>query len=783
MEIRVIWSQKLGGTLEASECPRNAWRSGVIELMNLKQRFLIKVIAAYLLFATVAVAQVHIPWGVRGTEPRATAGTPDWLTPEVLGMPRSQIIFTGRMLRLFNGRGAVSIRDKCVTGLQRLQFPPIDVRDYKFYLAFREATTGTLIQDIMPDVYEHKVRTGKGFHPLGLNFTPGAPYVMLLQRAYWQPNAFYRTGTFDKELKAHWISFRIKTKASVSAVADEIYLRVELENRKSAPLVLTVMPDQRASELSLDFPHVQPKPASPVTHPSFNTLESNQIRISVASSLPAASKAGWHWVIAGHSNSTADFAIILQRLPAALPSATQLDIAQREEAAAQAERDRLRWAADRLPEVSTADPTFDDFYRRCIYSVLMCRWDRKNFITQPFYAVGTWLFTIAWDTSYASEMLSLLDPAGLRKALLINLHADLLRNSYEPWNGQTSRSPHWYAQGPFAAMQILQDYLRQTGDTGFLNQAAGNASVFEKMKQLGLELEKRFGRPDGLLDFGPGSGRMIEIATDGYQHVYAAVNGLAVAYFRQIAAWCRARNDPDATEFDQWADKLDRSINQKLWDQKEGWFVNLYPDGSRHLVWSYDLFDMLNAGILSAEQQHLMVSHIKEGEFLAPYGMYSISKADLTHWDLEDVDWGGGGQYAGEPLRVAESLYRLGYPETAWDILARCTRWTNHFPYIPQEIFGDSPRYPEVEMPLEISAGGGVQAILFGVFGLRPHEDGSLDIDPSYHHELGIARMTGYKFHGHTYSVVMGPWNYEVYRDGRLAVRNVYGKTVVFPAP
>ena len=25
-------------------------------------------------------------------------------------------------------------------------------------------------------------------------------------------------------------------------------------------------------------------------------------------------------------------------------------------------------------------------------------------------------------------------------------------------------------------------------------------------------------------------------------------------------------------------------MNEKLWDEKDGWFVNLYPDGSKHLV-------------------------------------------------------------------------------------------------------------------------------------------------------------------------------------------------------
>src|ERR1039458_4443167 len=60
------------------------------------------------------------------------------LTPERLAMDRSQIVFSGRRLRLFNGRGTVSIRDWNVTGLQVLEFPPIAVHDYHFQLAFRD---------------------------------------------------------------------------------------------------------------------------------------------------------------------------------------------------------------------------------------------------------------------------------------------------------------------------------------------------------------------------------------------------------------------------------------------------------------------------------------------------------------------------------------------------------------------------------------------------------------------------------------------------------------------
>ena len=53
------------------------------------------------------------------------------LTPEMFAMPRTDMAFVSdRMIRLFNGNGSISIRDKSITGLQTLFFPPIDVRDY-----------------------------------------------------------------------------------------------------------------------------------------------------------------------------------------------------------------------------------------------------------------------------------------------------------------------------------------------------------------------------------------------------------------------------------------------------------------------------------------------------------------------------------------------------------------------------------------------------------------------------------------------------------------------------
>jgi len=79
-------------------------------------------------------------------------------------------------------------------------------------------------------------------------------------------------------------------------------------------------------------------------------------------------------------------------------------------------------------------------------------------------------------------MISMLDPEGLRQAFLADLRPGLLKSTYVPWNGKTDN--YWYAQSPFAAMRILQDYLRQTGDKSFLDHREQAATIFDWMKQV-----------------------------------------------------------------------------------------------------------------------------------------------------------------------------------------------------------------------------------------------------------------------------------------------------------
>ena len=165
--------------------------------------------------------------------------------------------------------------------------------------------------------------------------------------------------------------------------------------------------------------------------------------------------------------------------------------------------------------------------------------------------------------------------------------------------------------------------------------------------------------------------------------------------------------------------------------------------------------------------------------------MYSIALSDRQHWDMEDCDWGGGGQYVGQPLKTAETLYLIGEGDLAWQILSRCTRWVERFPYFPQTIYGDdlSLQEHQIDWALQISSGAGAQAILAGIFGVKPHTDGTLKIEPRYNSTLGTtATLSQYLFRGHTYSVTLTASDFTVLRDGKLQGRKRYPGSIIVPA-
>ncbi len=442
----------------------------------------------------------------------------------------------------------------------------------------------------------------------------------------------------------------------------------------------------------------------------------------------------------------------------------------------QVTRDKLKWAYENVPKLESSNARLKEYYYRCLLSVLMSRYENPNYITNPFWAVGYWPYTISWDTSYSSDILAMLDPKSLKEAILTDFREVKMKKTYVSWKGA-----FWdniYIQEPFALQIMIEAYLRHTGDFGLFSEKAGDATVWEWMQRWVNELKSNYTNKEGLIDVGYDTQKIIEIRTDGYNHVVPIVNVLTVHLLYRMSEWAGLLNDSNKDSYFRDAEKLKGLMNKNLWNDQIGWFENLYPDGTKGAIWTNHLFDALGTDYLTGTQVNKLVSHIREGVFLGKFGVYSIARKDSVHWDMIDSDWGGGGQYAGMPGRISRNLYEQGFAEMGWDLLKRHIRYIDYFPYLPQNPRTDSPQQDRSSMPVEISAGAGMEAIILGTFGINIDKN-VLTVKANTPEELGVTTLRDFKFRGKLYIIQINERNFMVFQDGKLIADKPFGEAVV----
>ena len=160
--------------------------------------------------------------------------------------------FDDYQVMLINYRGFVSPRQYSMTGFAAIQFLPLSSASYSFNLNFFDNNTGKTVRDDVPRIWEEWIREGRGDDPLGANFRPNSPFMMVTQDEKWQPNAYIRSGTFHKEIYGNWITFSIHSITSVSYNDDEVFLKLTMKNRSDKPLNLTLIPQQIARQMNCD---------------------------------------------------------------------------------------------------------------------------------------------------------------------------------------------------------------------------------------------------------------------------------------------------------------------------------------------------------------------------------------------------------------------------------------------------------------------------------------------------------------------------------------------------
>jgi len=691
--------------------------------------------------------------------------------PEYYSMDRQQIRFDDYQVMLINYRGFACPRQYSTTCFTNVQFLPFSAPSYSFNLNFFDNNTGKTVRDDVPAIWDEWINNGKGDDPLGSNFRPNSPFLMVTQDEKWQPNAYFRNGTFHKEIEGKWLSFSIKTVTSVSYNDDEVFLKVTLKNREEKPLNLTIIPQQIARQMICDG---MPGSEQPKKIDAF-TYGSEQMLATVSSDISKTSEKGFEITLPPGEYVTSYFAVKFYKAGQVDPEIIRKDIRQRMEKADQVTREKLKWAYENVPKLESTNAKLQEYYYRCLLSVLMSRYENPNYITNPFWAVGYWPFTISWDNSYSADVLAMLDPAALKEAILTDFREVKLKRTYVSWKGA-----YWdnlYIQEPFALQIMIEAYLRHTGDFTIFSQKAGEATVWEWMQRWVKELQTNYTNKEGLIDVGYNTEKIIEIRTDGYNHVVPITNILTVHLLYRMSEWAGFLKDRNKDIYYRDAEKLKNLMNIRLWNDQTGWFENLYPDGSKAAIWTNHLFDAFGTDYLSGSQVNKLVSHLREGVFLGKFGIYSIARNDTIHWDLIDSDWGGGGQYAGAPGRLSRYLYKQGFAEMGWNILQRHMRYIDYFPYLPQNPRTDAPIQDRSSMPVEIASGAGMEAIIFGTFGIII-ENNKMTIAPNTHEGLGISTLKDFRFKGNSYSIQISKNDFSVYRNDIHISTKPFGEAI-----
>jgi hypothetical protein len=193
------------------------------------------------------------------------------------------------------------------------------------------------------------------------------------------------------------------------------------------------------------------------------------------------------------------------------------------------------------------------------------------------------------------------------------------------------------------------------------------------------------------------------------------------------------------------------------------------------------MFKLFGGGVLDAEEEAGLLSHLNETEFLSAQGLHSMSKTDVAY-DQVDIDNGGGGNCTCFPPQIAERLYKSGHAREAGDILRRILWWGERMPYWGDSLVANSVDYRK-DTPLQCTIDGVTvaQCIIFGMFGVKAEFNGDVVFNP---HAAAFApkmRLDGLRIRGVAFDISVDGDDFSV-TTGTQTVRARLGALVYWDA-
>ena len=422
-----------------------------------------------------------------------------------------------------------------------------------------------------------------------------------------------------------------------------------------------------------------------------------------------------------------------------------------------------------LPVLETESDALRDLYWAGVIGVIWFRRDspasvlgRTYDTLSPRYWQTT---TFIWDYSLSSVVHALLDPQPMRTQLEHWIASDIHTHFGTEW---LTGSPvgYWYSVNDWAMTRLVRDYVRFSGDTGWLRQipSGGNRAIADHVQGWARSwLDRRRGH--ALADYGEIDNLMECVST--YVHEVASLNAANVWCLR-VAAELAAR-DGHVVEAAQLHDLSTQLLGevQKLYADGEGYWHARQPDGRLQPVrHCYDFATVARTigGDLAAAQREEMVEFFTR-ELQTPTWMHALSPCDpdASYSLRPDHQWNGA--YTAWPVDAARALIELGRADiaAAW---APGLAETTHQGPIAQAHFVEGivptggrgapkapPQFPYLIDWACSAAGAFTELVVEGFFGLDVPIGGAPRATPCLEHIDPDARLRGVLIAGESYDV------------------------------
>jgi len=423
---------------------------------------------------------------------------------------------------------------------------------------------------------------------------------------------------------------------------------------------------------------------------------------------------------------------------------------------------RVKRLCGRFPELDTDCAELEQLYCRSLLHLLLNEWRVPEFKLKPYYATGGMnggcLCCYLWNFGEVYRLWPMLDPEAAKAHIRTFLRLDLSAcYAFDPVRLE-ALGPY-YPVNHEKVLLLAHAYVAETGDKAFLKEQIDGQSVIERLVRSALAHDD-LSKDAVLVDYGNGNHHLELRKEFRYDGILPDMNLRRVVCFRLADELCRVAGYDPKVDLVARAGALKKLVRQELWDSKAGWFDNIDTSkgGRRDRRWTMQMFKVLGWGdwAIDGDVENALVRHVMdENEFLGPFGIHSLSKKDVAY-DENDVDNGGPGACVSFAPAVIDRLYRSGRVKEAETIFKRLWWLGGALPYWGDSHYADRMDYRR-DTPLQNDIQGAAlaQTIIFGLFGIEPRLDGSIDVNPHLPEGVNHMNLRGVKLAGRNFDVLV----------------------------